>query len=255
MTKGDEVVQVALGEVGVQEQPPGSGSNSGPRIREYQASTDLGGTGWPWCGAFVQWVWERAKVSTKACSASTQVFSDRAQAMGMTGAPRPGAAFVIPGVHTGLLVASAGGSTWHTCEGNSGDMVARRVRNISGCVIVVPKELATTPPRPHLYWFEDAGAKKSQRLLGPWRGKRGLQKAKDVARKQPRALKPRVKNLPRNRYGVLVGERSLYGPWPTKAQRDAAMRVIHNRVNRPLRPYSTVAPVERASADALGKTT
>ena len=255
MTKGDEVVKIALGEVGVQEQPPGSGSHTGPRIKQYQAATDLGGTGWPWCSAFVQWVWEQAKIPTAVCSASTDVFANRVRATGMTGAPRPGAAFIIPGVHTGLIVALAGGSNAYTCEGNSGDQVARRVRDISGCVIAVPKELRDTPPVPHLYWFEDKAAKSTQALLGPWRGKRGLAKARAVAKAQPRWKQARVKEVRPGRYGVLTGQRSLYGPWPTKAQRDAAMRVIHTRVNRPLRPYATVAPVERASAEALGKTT
>jgi hypothetical protein len=254
VTKGDEVVKIALAEVGVQEQPPGSGSNTGPRIKQYQAVTELGGTGWPWCSAYVQWVWTQAKIATAICSASTDVFATRARATGLTGTPRPGAAFIVPGVHTGLLVASAGGSTWHTCEGNSGDQVARRVRDITGCVIAVPKELRATPPVPHLYWFEDRAAKKSERLLGPWRGKAGLAKARAVVKKQPAWKKARVKMVRPNRFGVLTGERSLYGPWPTKAQRDAAMRVIHTRVNRPLRPYSTVAPVVPASATALGKT-
>lgn len=47
------IVKIATQEIGVEEI---DGTNSGPRVREYQAATDLGGTGWPWCAAFVCWV-------------------------------------------------------------------------------------------------------------------------------------------------------------------------------------------------------
>jgi hypothetical protein len=30
-------------------------SNTGKRVGQYQATTTLGGTGWPWCAAFVCW--------------------------------------------------------------------------------------------------------------------------------------------------------------------------------------------------------
>jgi len=46
------ICEVARREIGVEEF---HGSNSGPRVMEYQASTDLVGTGWPWCAAFVCW--------------------------------------------------------------------------------------------------------------------------------------------------------------------------------------------------------
>lgn len=44
-------IEIALREIGVKEE----GANTGKRIREYQAATSLGGTGWPWCAAFVSW--------------------------------------------------------------------------------------------------------------------------------------------------------------------------------------------------------
>tara|TARA_R110000868_G_scaffold278404_2_gene538249 strand:- start:493 stop:990 length:498 start_codon:yes stop_codon:yes gene_type:complete len=48
-----EIIRVANAEVGVEEV---DGSNSGKRVMEYQAATSLGGTGWPWCSAFVCFV-------------------------------------------------------------------------------------------------------------------------------------------------------------------------------------------------------
>lgn len=247
------VVSIALRQVGVSEHPPGS--NSGTRVRQYQASTDLGGTGWPWCAAFVEWVWARAGLDTSICSPSTQTFADRARAARATGSPRPGAAFIIPGTHTGLLVAPAGGNIWHTVEGNSGDAVARRVRDLSGTYIAFPRGLAAAPAAPRLYWFSDPGAKKTQRLLGPWRGKRGLAAARKVAAARPRWEQPRVKRVGPNRFAVLIGQRSIYGPWHDSNSRDAALRVIRKRTGRTLRPYSSPRPHKRVTADALGKTT
>lgn len=49
--------QVALAEVGVKEI---GYTNTGKRVEEYQATTSLGGTGWPWCAAFVCWCVKKA---------------------------------------------------------------------------------------------------------------------------------------------------------------------------------------------------
>jgi len=58
ITTRHKAMHIALKERGVKEVP--AGSNSGPRVREYQSSTSLGGTGWPWCAAFVCWSFSRA---------------------------------------------------------------------------------------------------------------------------------------------------------------------------------------------------
>ncbi len=44
---------IAKREIGVVEDP--KNSNTGARVREYQRSTNLSGTGWPYCAAFVCW--------------------------------------------------------------------------------------------------------------------------------------------------------------------------------------------------------
>lgn len=46
------LIEIALKEVGVREMGT---TNTGKRVVQYQAATDLGGTGWPWCAAFVCW--------------------------------------------------------------------------------------------------------------------------------------------------------------------------------------------------------
>ncbi|MDE1170785.1 MAG: CHAP domain-containing protein [Verrucomicrobium sp.] len=51
-----KLADVAEGELGVAERPPGS--NRGPRVETYQAVCHLADsepTGWPWCAAFVCW--------------------------------------------------------------------------------------------------------------------------------------------------------------------------------------------------------
>lgn len=47
-----KTLEIARAEIGVRE--IGS-SNTGRRVEEYQASTTLGGTGWPWCSALCIW--------------------------------------------------------------------------------------------------------------------------------------------------------------------------------------------------------
>ena len=46
-----KLIDIARREVGVKE----VGRNTGKRVRAYQAATNLEGTGWPWCAAFVCW--------------------------------------------------------------------------------------------------------------------------------------------------------------------------------------------------------
>lgn len=46
-------LNVAAGEIGVKEI---GYTNTGKRVREYQAATTLGGTGWSWCAAFIAWI-------------------------------------------------------------------------------------------------------------------------------------------------------------------------------------------------------
>lgn len=64
MTLTDEhrkkLVQIAVNQIGVHEE---GGNNKGKMIQEFQSSTWLDGTGWPWCAAFVDWCilqWQKA---------------------------------------------------------------------------------------------------------------------------------------------------------------------------------------------------
>lgn len=48
-----KLIDIAAKEIGVTEQP--KNSNTGPRVLEYQRATNLPGTKWPYCAAFVCW--------------------------------------------------------------------------------------------------------------------------------------------------------------------------------------------------------
>lgn len=56
-TYGAAALRIALGQVGVKEQP--ANSNTGPQVRAYQSATDVPGTAWPWCAAFFHWAYKQ----------------------------------------------------------------------------------------------------------------------------------------------------------------------------------------------------
>lgn len=76
----DQMIKLAQGEIGVHETPPGS--NTGPRIREYQNATNLGGTGWPYCAAFDQWLCKQVGVDPGYHGASVPEWAAYAQKHG-----------------------------------------------------------------------------------------------------------------------------------------------------------------------------
>lgn len=253
MLLGEKVAKVALGEVGVTEHP--LGSNSGTKVRSYQMATDLGGSGWPWCGAFVAWCYKMAHCpDDHLTSASTAVTYERAKKSGaIIKTPRVGAMLCWPGVHIGIIVENLGGGLVRTVEGNSSDSVRVRTRRIgeNGSVIIAPSAIrASKPaPAPRVYYIERVDAK--PRLLGPWR----LKASRDRAyARLPRAVKrtARLIRTQGGKYGILVGPRKILGPWATKAQRDVALKTLRARGEN-VRPYSKPKATVN-SADSLGKT-
>lgn len=254
MLLGEKVAKVALGEVGVSEHPPGS--NSGTKVRSYQMATDLGGSGWPWCGAFVAWCYKMAHCpDDNLTSASTAATYERAKATGaIIKVPRVGAMLCWPGVHIGLIVENLGNGLVRTVEGNSGDAVRVRTRRVgdNGSVIIAPLAIrkSQAAPAPRVYYIERVDAK--PRLLGPWRLKASRDKAYG---RLPRAVKrtARLIRTQGGKYGILVGPRKILGPWATKEQRDVALKTLRARGEN-VRPYSKPKATVN-SADSLGKTT
>lgn len=246
MTLGQRIIEIATGELGVREEPPGS--NRGP-VEKYQEGWGLG-TGWPWCGGFVAWVWRQAGVDTDLAHPATAVMCQRAEAQGRLGPPRPGAAIIWCGTHTGV-VTHVGDGVVHTIEGNSGDMVTRRVRATTAARFIIPPGLDAEPPKPAAYWLEDPAAQ--PRLVGPWRRERT--RDRNLTRLNPavRATATPV-TTGTGRYGIRIGPRRRYGPWATALARDGAQAVLEGRLGRRLRPYRTGIAVAGAAED-LGKTT
>ncbi len=65
MSDINKLVNIAREEIGTEEDP--KHQNTGSSIKKYQDSTSLGGQGWPWCAAFVDWCVQQyaAKDNTK----------------------------------------------------------------------------------------------------------------------------------------------------------------------------------------------
>ena len=157
-----------------------------------------------------------------------------------------------PGTHIGLIVENLGGGLVRTVEGNSGDAVSVRTRNINDgvCVLIAPQAIRNeqNAPAPRMYYIERVNA--SPKLLGPWQTAvsrdRAYNKLSPALKKTAR--KVRTKN---NKYALLVGQRRILGPWAGKKARDNALKVLTARGEK-VRPYST--SVKSGTADELGKT-
>lgn len=134
---GLRTLQLAQGEVGVTEQPPGS--NDSPRIAAYRQSTAGSGVG-PWCAYFVSWAAQQAGAplgeAGQGFGAVSSVW-DWAQRTGRaipasSGPPSPGDLVVWNGTHVGIVESVDGDGKIHTIEGNSSNMVTRRVHDATG---------------------------------------------------------------------------------------------------------------------------
>ena len=135
-SRGAQMVALAQAELGVTEQPPGS--NDAPRIAEYRTATAGSGIG-PWCNYFLSWI---AKQAGAPLGEQGQGFGavaatwDWAQRTGRTvpagQPPQPGDFIVWDGRHIGLVEQVLPDGRIQTIEGNSSDMVTRRVHGADG---------------------------------------------------------------------------------------------------------------------------
>jgi hypothetical protein len=121
-----QVLDIALTQVGVQEDP--RGSNWGPRVKEYLRVAGINVPA-PWCMAFVVWCHRIAGASIKQLpvTASCTYLLNWAKEQGkLTKQPRPGDIFLLlrPGgktaFHTGV-VRNVSKLWFGTVEGNSND--------------------------------------------------------------------------------------------------------------------------------------
>lgn len=153
MTLREHMVAKALSQVGVREVP--KNSNTGKRVREYQAATWLEGTGWAWCAAFICWTVQKAlegyptvpKGFKRPETAGAWDFENWATKMKGRGVERfeagerpiePGDILVYTFSHIGIAVTKESRGSVETVEGNSdpsgtreGGGVYRQTRKLS----------------------------------------------------------------------------------------------------------------------------
>jgi hypothetical protein len=262
-TMTERALDRAESQIGTSEAP--RGSNRGARVQAYQASTTLPGTGWPWCAAFICWVWQEAgfdrDLVRRIASPCTATMCSRARGEELTCTPRAGAALVWCGTHVELLHTPLGGSTWRCIGGNTSDGVRWTTRSVSGALIFAPAGLAdiAVPRKPAFqtfYYLEDPKA--DYEVKGPWKKRASAQEVFE-------GLKPEVKRVTKvvrtgkGVFALRIGEPGNYGPWrglEAKKNRDRAGKILEKRLGRRLRPWSQKRRVAAAGrAEALGKTT
>lgn len=142
----EKLVALASAEVGVREEP--MDSNRGKRVEEYQAATWLDGSGWPWCAAFICWLFKRAGVpeSWRPRTAGAWDFENWARKSGgQAELLKPGRHRIKAGdivvfrfSHIGLAEKDQRGDAVETIEGNTdasgsreGGGVYRKIRKVS----------------------------------------------------------------------------------------------------------------------------
>lgn len=251
MTPNQRVVATAARYVGVRENP--MGSNRGTLIDKWERFWGMQAQ--PWCGMFASAVLRESDV-TDVSHPATWIICSRAKERGwVTNRPVPGALIVWCGTHVEILVSERSPGVWNTIGGNTGDMVARRVRSLEGATIVVSPELRNGKVESQrAYYLEDVKAKKP-RFAGPWRTRAMRERA--IARLTP-AMQRTVRRVRvGGKYAFeFGGERRVYGPWLDPTSRDQAQRILTQRIGRNLRKFSRAAKASGpAGASALGKTT
>lgn len=130
---GAKVLEVAQGEIGQAEQPPGS--NDSPRIATYRSAVRGAIAGEPWCAYFVSWAAAQAGYPLGengqgygSVSEITSWASRTGRLLPASATPRPGDLILFGTHHVGIVESVASDGTITTVEGNTGDAVRRRQR-------------------------------------------------------------------------------------------------------------------------------
>jgi hypothetical protein len=164
---GKRVVVQARQDLGVSEEPPGS--NTGRRVRQMQANTFLGGTGWPWCAAAVCTWYKEAGQPLGFRTAHAWSLAETGRRVSLAEA-QPGdiVTFNIGSGHAAILETKTGHSVT-TIGGNEGQKVRRTerpARQIRAIIRVADKK---PPPPKKVPWAEMATSQSGRRVV-LWRG-------------------------------------------------------------------------------------
>jgi CHAP domain len=134
---GQAIVNAALPEVGVSEQPPGS--NDSPRIAQFRQATAGSGVG-PWCAYFASWAARQAGTplgdNGQGFGRVDDVYAwaqrtGRAIPNGANAQPQPGD-LIVWDEHIGIVQSVDPSGAIHTIEGNSSDKVSQRTYGADG---------------------------------------------------------------------------------------------------------------------------
>jgi hypothetical protein len=135
---GQRIVQIAEGEVGQAEQPPGS--NDSPRIAQYRSATAGAEAGGPWCAYFASWVARQAGVPLGDQGQGFGAVDDIWAGAQRTGRAVPAGQRPQPGdlaifnEHVGIVTSVLPDGRIQTVEGNYSDRVAQNVRPASDAI-------------------------------------------------------------------------------------------------------------------------
>jgi cell wall-associated NlpC family hydrolase len=133
---GSRIVAAAESQIGQSEQPPGS--NEGPAIAAYRASTAGAAPGEPWCAYFASWAARQAGEPLGAAGEglgsvaeiwSWAQSSGRAIVNGAGVVPQPGDLIVFGDQHVGIVRGVLPDGRIATIEGNYENKVSANVRS------------------------------------------------------------------------------------------------------------------------------
>jgi hypothetical protein len=175
MATGKLIVTTAENWKGQHEVP--MGSNTGTFVIACQHSTFLGGTGWPWCAAFVCHVAAKAGVPLAYNGAGAHDLANHHTATKKTfveAQPGDVVDFNIGSGHTGILVSKEGNSVT-TIDGNWADAVTQHVTPVYQVrgfwrIPGVSGQAAPAPRKPPA-WVVTTGASGHKKVF---RRKKGL---------------------------------------------------------------------------------
>jgi hypothetical protein len=132
---GLRALAAASGELGVQEEPPGS--NDGVRIAQYRAASGAEATPGRWCAYFVSWAAAQAGAPLGDYGQGFASVAQIEEWAGRTGRlvpagepPRPGDIVLYGADHVGIVESVGPGDRMITVEGNHTDRVERVDRTL-----------------------------------------------------------------------------------------------------------------------------
>lgn len=260
-TYATKACDIAESQVGIREY--GRPNRGG--CEKYQKPWGSWMLGEPWCGAFVAWVWEQAGMDGMGlASPATATMCNIANSKRLTCSARPGAAFVICGTHTGLLMYNMGNGVWKCIEGNSGDAVAYRQRSLGGMTIYAPPQISggaasTVPAETETWYYIEDVAMKGVREFGGWANKKSRDEVMNSKEKElNKQLRPFKREYPSKSNPYFFEDVSqpqrYYGGWLSKSGRDKSLKSLEKQHKREMRPFSVQKKMDsNAQAESLGK--